>query len=36
VRRVLEPAAVHRLDDSSAQDAEQLIARLPEAAHDAR
>jgi hypothetical protein len=27
---------VHRLDDSSAQDAEQLIAKLAEAAHDAR
>jgi malonate decarboxylase beta subunit len=36
VRRMLEPAAVHGLDNSSAQDTERLIAKLPEAAHDAR
>jgi malonate decarboxylase beta subunit len=36
VRRLLEPAAVHGLDDGSAEDAERLIAKLPEAVHDAR
>jgi malonate decarboxylase beta subunit len=36
IRRVLEPAAVHGLDHSSAQEVERLIANLPEAAHDAR
>ena len=36
VRRVLDPAAVRALENSSAQDAERLITKLPEGTHDSR
>jgi malonate decarboxylase beta subunit len=36
VRRMLEPDSAHGLDGLSAQDVERLIAKVPEAVHDAR